>query len=962
MQQAYNELQFNNFSGALVFLQEAQKLANSQSVATEQQCYVSYEIGICYYALQDYPKAIESLTQALKICEVTLGNKHQIYAASLTNIGVCYYFSSNYQKAVEYYIRALEIFKEVLGDRHPNYADGLNKIGVCYSDMGDYQKAIEYKIKALEIRKEVLGDKHPDYASSLSNIGVCYYFSGDFQKAIEYYNRALEIRKEVLGDKDPDYAESLNNLGACYSDMGDYQKAIEYHTQALEIRKEVLGDKHPDYAYCLNNLGICYAEMDDYQKSIEYFTQALEIFEEVLGDKHPDYASSLSNLGNYYYLTSDYQKAIECHTRAAEISKEVFGDMHPDYAENMNSLSKAYFKSNDYKNFGLYNRRFINITTDNILNNFSYMTASQRSSYWNKYSYSISDRQYYYTYHLREDSSLLQSTYDCALLSKGILLNAESELRDMILDGGDEKMLALYDKFTLEKRRLALLLEKPISERTMPADSLEAVCDRLEQQLLKGCKVLGDYTHNLAIKWTDVQAKLGDKDIAVEFIEVPIARDTTKYCALVLKNGYDAPRFVELFDLKDLQALYAKYARTSNRESRIYTDNQLFDLVWKPLSEELEGVRNIYFGPAGELYQIAIEYADNGNGPLSTQKNLYRLSSTRQLAVVRESNDVKTSSVYGGLNYGESIDALIEDSKRYPGRRSVTPDFHFDVDSLNVRDLLSRSLDIKELPGTLEEARSITELMEEAGMSVTPMIGNDGTEAAFKAKSGTEQNILHIGTHGFYWTETEADKVGKFLNRHELISEDTGNRRTEDKALSRSGLLFSGAKNAFKKGYQAKPGVEDGILTAREISMLNLDGTDLVTLSACQTGLGEISGEGVFGLQRGFKKAGVNAILMSLWKVDDEATSMLMREFYRNYLIRKMTLRQSLNEAQKAVREYEIEKDEVEDISSDNILIDRLNNNDGHDTTATVKKKIKVKKFNDPVYWAGFVLLDGLDN
>ena len=245
--------------------------------------------------------------------------------------------------------------------------------------------------------------------------------------------------------------------------------------------------------------------------------------------------------------------------------------------------------------------------------------------------------------------------------------------------------------------------------------------------------------------------------------------------------------------------------------------------------------------------------------------------------------------------------------------------------------------------------------MEDAHYEKTLNTGDKGTEASFKALSGQRRSIIHVATHGFYWTGDEAEKLGRFLGRQELIADGNDTRVKEDKSLSRSGLLFSGANNALRQGYRKAQGVDDGILTSREIAGMDLRGTDLVVLSACQTGLGEVSGEGVFGLQRGFKKAGANALLMSLWKVNDEATSMLMSEFYKNRLTKGLDLQHSLLEAQKAVRDYECEMDDAENDEGGGLLIDRLNNNSEN------VRKVQVHKFNDPIYWAGFVLLDAIN-
>ena len=349
----------------------------------------------------------------------------------------------------------------------------------------------------------------------------------------------------------------------------------------------------------------------------------------------------------------------------------------------------------------------------------------------------------------------------------------------------------------------------------------------------------------------------------------------------------------------------------------VYGDKALYDLVWKPLESELKGVKNIYFGPAGELYQTAIEYADNGKGPFADQKNIFRLSSTRQLAVERGQTQRRRSAVFGGLKYGASEEVLLADSRKYT-QRSLPEDAFFHVDSLDIRGA-GGGLMVADLPGTETEALEIDALLRKEGLDNTLRMGEDGTEAAFKDLSGRQENIIHIATHGFYWNGRQARRIGERLGRS---LDDNAGRIQEDVSMTRSGLLFSGANNTLRGNYQKIEGVEDGILTAKEIAQMDLRGTDLLVLSACQTGLGEVSGEGVFGLQRGFKKAGVNTILMSLWEVDDQATSLLMTAFYKE-LAKGRSKADALRAAQKAVREC------------------------------------KDKDFSSPYYWAAFILLDG---
>ena len=297
----------------------------------------------------------------------------------------------------------------------------------------------------------------------------------------------------------------------------------------------------------------------------------------------------------------------------------------------------------------------------------------------------------------------------------------------------------------------------------MPVDSLENLCESLEKELQLKSRAFGDYTKNLTITWKDVQAALGKHDIAIEFMEISVAEDTTVYGALTLKKGYDAPHFIELFDLKDLEALKAKYAGRPHSEGLVMEDGALYDMVWKPLEGELKGTKNVFFGPSGELYHIAIEYAAGGKRPVIRKKNIYRLSSTRQLAVERGVAERSRSAVFGGLKYGASEEVLLADSRKYT-QRSLPEDVFFHIDSLDIRGA-GGGLMVADLPGTETEALEIDALLRKEGLDNTLRMGEEGTEAAFKDLSGRRENIIHIATHGFYWNGHQASRINERLGR-----------------------------------------------------------------------------------------------------------------------------------------------------------------------------------------------------
>ena len=407
---------------------------------------------------------------------------------------------------------------------------------------------------------------------------------------------------------------------------------------------------------------------------------------------------------------------------------------------------------------------------------------------------------------------------------------------------------------------------------------------------MKRSKAFGDYTRNLALKWTDVQAALGKKDIAIEF-ETYTHQDTTFYIALTLRPCYTEPHLVELFNSTQMKA--------KSDSKTYYTSTAMSELVWGNLADELNGVKNVYFSPAGELNNIGIEYMldEDGKHLLSEKRNYYRLTSTRELAKEHQSKKVSDATVYGGIRYdvtpGSKLTGEETESERLAlaATRSYTP-----MDSLS----LTRG-GWKYLPGTKEEAESISSTLTSKRVKNELLEGEAGTEESFKALGGAKKDVIHIATHGFYWTETEAGRSGMETSSFMLDGESRAPK--EDKALTRSGLLFAGAQNAFE-GKDIPIDVEDGILTAKDISRMDLRGTDLVVISACQSGLGEVTGDGVFGLQRGFKKAGVQSIVMSLWEVDDTATKIMMTRFYEN-LAKGKSKYDSFLEAQKYLRKYD---------------------------------------------------------
>ena len=818
--------------------------------------------------------------------ELALANSYEWLADQADNEG-------HYKEALNLQKNVVGIRKKVLGDTHPKYALSLSDLAYYNYELGNYTEAIRFETLAIKIKKKALGEEHPSYAISLSNLATYNDDLGNYAETIRLETLAMEIRKKALGEEHPDYALSLSNLATYYYELDNYTEAIRHATLAMEIRKKALGEEHPDYANSLNNLAFYNDELGNYTEALRLETLAMEIWKNVFGEEHPKYALSLSNLAGYYSELGNYTEAIKLANQALQIYKKALGEGHPDYTLSLSQLAYFNLIIGNYDAAADYYSQCYHCLNSFILKTFSSMTSKERYDFWKANSdlftsdlpyaaYKISSTPVetsYYGVSTKNDINAI--AYDALIFSKGLLLNAELEIQKLIEQSGDTVFANRYYIIKNYRAILDELYQTSPEKREMNADSLAKVIDREEHLLVQSSKALGDYTKNLSISWRDVQKNLKDNELAIEFttVEDTVAKKLV-YIAFVLKTEMTAPELVRL-----------DYSETDTIN---YTTPILYNKIWKPLENHLQGVQNVYFSPTDKFHNIGIEYLPDENGEIFAKKySAYRLSSTRELALEHTVNPNKKGFVYGGIvyNFDESDWQKVEEDSERGG------------ESLNF------------LKGSKKEADEITVILSEGSFDVKQGTDKAATEESFKKLSGSGIKILHIATHGFYEPE---NKENSFANMLSVGDKDS----QEDRSMSRSGLFFAGANTALNPEQRKyiPEGVDDGILTAKEISRMDFKGLDLVVLSACNTGLGEVTSEGVFGLQRGFKKAGAQTIIMSLWNVNDKPTRDLMTEFYRN-LVAGKTKREAFISAQDKIRQ----------------------------------------KYIHPKMWAGFIMVDGIE-
>jgi tetratricopeptide (TPR) repeat protein/CHAT domain-containing protein len=897
-----------DYKSADLYYQEA-LVIKKKTVGEEHADYASSlsNLGILHSDMGDYKVAATYYKQALEIRKKVLGEEHRDYAVSLNSLGNLYSKMGDYKAAEPNYQQALEIQKKALGEEHPEYASLLNNIGLFEMEMGDYKAADRYFQQALEIRKKVLGEEHPEYATSLGNLGVLHSNMGDYKVAAAYYKQALEIKMKVFGDENPVYASSLGNLGNFYSEMGDYKAAELYYTQTVQIIKKALGEEHPGYASSLGNLGYLYSTMGDFKLAEPYYKQALEIRKKVLGEEHPDYALSLNNFGQLYFDLNEFISAEPYFKQSAEIYKNALGEEHPDYLDALTSYAYVLQKINrEPEAYAILQQNFSKLAKQTA-DNFEWLTDNQKEAYWKKESSFYEDLSEFANEVFQKVPEAVGLNFNASLLAKSKLLEVKILSNDQ---------LSQEDKIDLEsqelreelgyRRRLLAKVESDGSIEKEKLDKLKFEVDSLDKQLSLTWPEYAQQKKNLLITWDQVQQSLEEGEAAIEFERFKNKSDSLIYYnALVLKKGDSQPRLIQLCAERDLQAINPEKGYSA-----------YYGLVWQPMENALKGIKTIYYAPTGELYNVPFLaiYAPKGTGDeivpeklnnkrqviypeyTKTEQNaaylmdrytLHQLTSTRYLALglkQKATEPVGTNlAMVGAVNYDylpEGVTAPIGETQNLSSNNAYG------------------KLDY--LEGTKTEVDVINQQVSAASWQTTVLEGNDATEEKITKMEGKEsKEILHLATHGFAFPAYDFQDTTISQNSLKY------SYRYSTNPMVRSGLILAGGNWAWTgSDTLTRVGAEqNGILTALEVSQLNLKKTKLVVLSACETGLGKIEGnEGTFGLKRGFKLAGVEQMIVSLWTIPDQETQELMSLFYSD-LTQTKSPTLSFQKAQQAMKE-----------------------------------------------------------
>lgn len=945
----------------------------------------SMEASLCYQQLSifysdtgDYTKAIQYDLQELVCDSIHFGvcNKdYPLYAIALSKIADDYSRLRNESLAIEYQKKAIanrkdlddsdkylfELEKMVIGGDSiarinmvenelchlPEFVDTtsvafanvLKALTVYYEVMNDYKKALSYCDRSISVLSWNANENILRIAEVQGRICRYKRYLGLYSEALSLGEKA-KATFDSLHVKTTVYGNILEDLAWCYGVFYNYEKAIEYQKQNIDFYKEKRDWLSMIGVY--SNIANYYQSAEDLSNAEVYIKKGIELLDnhddakeyimsevERTGNNYIDNPIAIESIKQhiFYLKASLLQELARVYEKEGKMSDAISkekeqGDLILDrvdeqmYAMHLLTLSEYYLKDKQFENAINCVEQSLHLfekeNNPNVAMHYYYLSLvyMEKNNIEKAIQYgekSVSNTKIYNNQEVRFGvQPILSNLY----WKKEDFKNAENNMsevlnilrdtiRNDIVGMTSEQKQRMWDKFEPYFSFYRNIVEKSERKDTLISKLYNYILFSksllLDSELRNEDKELS----RLSITWKDIQQKLSDCDIAIEFIFTGSDSIYHTCHALIIDKTCKSPNMVTLYNESDLEFI----KKTSSQRIIDIVGN----LIWKPIIDQYKDIDGIYFSPDGIMNILPIEYSNVDEvGEMMDHYNMYRLSSTKEIVFHNQKEIKKNAVLYGGLDY------------------ELNGPYGNDENSNSLLRSINARGGFESLASTYEEIQDIANLLKSQNVETNLYSGKQGTEDSFKNLSGKEVSMIHLSTHGMYVSPSNVTQKKKENNFAfiEIINNERDPVK-EDIVLTHSFLVMSGG-NKLARHETIEPGMNDGILTALEISQLDLSKLDLVVLSACETGLGDLDNGGVYGLQRGFKKAGANTILMSLDKVDDEATKILMVEFYKNLMSGK-SKHQSLKDAQKHLRQVE----------------------NG--------------KYDKPEYWASFIMLDGLN-
>jgi CHAT domain-containing protein/tetratricopeptide (TPR) repeat protein len=855
-------------------------------------------LGNVQFELGDYAAAKASHEEVLAIFRKVLPPGHPDIASSLSNLGSVQHGLREYNSAKARHEEALDIRRKALPPGHPKIAASLNNLGVVQHDLREYAAAKASHEEALAIKRKALPPGHPEIAYSLSNLGLVQHDLQENAAAKASHEEALAIWRKVLPPGHPRIAASLNNLGNVQRELREYAAAKRSYEEALAIHRKALPKDHPDIASNLNNLGVVQWVMREFTAAKMSHEEALAIRRKALPKDHPDIAHSLNNLGNVQYDLREYAAARQSHEEALTILRNALPPGHPDIAASLANLAWVGLAAG--VDVGDAVPRFAEAT--DILQRDQLRLAVAQAEPEQLATAAGAQLKL----HSLIDATLTTRagpgpTYDRVVRGKGSV-TAQQRWARQARDAADPETARLLDRLGQVTQQIVGL---SVSERSSDPSSdpqglpallraLSAERARLEQQLTERSAVYRAIQARARVGGGDVEAALPKGAALIDLVEYlhqefapkgkKEASQEQRLAAFVVRPDQDVV-IVPLGPTQPLAEVIDRWrvssgAGTAPPAGAPDPGAELRKRLWEPLAKHLEGIRVVLVSPDGPLNGLPLAALPGSKkGTFLIHEYAFAVVAVPQLLpeLLRDepgrAKEPPSLLLAGGIDFGaETARHAGTASGKLPPVPFFSPLAGAEREVSDLRAQFAHAFPAAPAPAVLRQDRA--------------------TKPAILAAAPAHP-FVHLATHGFFAGEAEESAVAVAQRAERL----RGGMRFRPEATGRhpgllSGLVFAGVNRPDRTPEQT-------ILTALEAAELELGKVELVVLSACDTGRGQVAGgEGVLGLQRAFQLAGARAVVASLWKVPDAATRVLMAEFYQNLWEKKLPKLEALRQAQ----------------------------------------------------------------
>ncbi|MEM7106392.1 MAG: CHAT domain-containing tetratricopeptide repeat protein [Bacteroidota bacterium] len=816
----------------------------------------------------DFELAIFISQKTLKLREDKFGKESAEYGQSIDDLGVIHHHKGDLGKAKEYLLASVENGRKYLPPGHSDLGLRLNNLGMLYRDLGEYEKAIPLFPEAIEAVRNGLGEEHVYYGILLNNHALIHEHLGQYEEAIEILKTALEITELTVGKEHYKYGIRLHNIGANYNQLFQFDTAITYLEASSKVLKAALGEQHYIYGNSLRELSSAYASIGRYNDAIQLINKVETIFINSIGKETVEYIVMLIDAGAIYAKSETPEKALPRFTEAIELTNHVLGYYHSYSSRAYHHLARTQTLIGQYEAANESYLAMIEMDRVKIRKLFGKMSEKDQISMAVDINDGLSDYLSFLKNHPHENEDLIIA-YEHTILQKGLALGNRMLMMETLRRTSDSILQQNLEEWNDLTSKLSAEYLLPSNNRSADFENMVNEAEVLELALIQRSVAFREASEIISLE--DISGVLGKDEAAIEFVYAKHSgEEAGDYLAFIIKGDGTPISLLSIFSENEIQSL------RSTRKLYNWSSNSDFtnlnELIWKPIANELGSVKRLYYAPAGILHKInfsAIPISETSTIGESFQ--LHRLGSTRHLAFrsqenVRQGNE---AVLFGGIEYdhvrnGETISREIAS---FQGNTNAERGFLAEDGSM---------MPFEYLEWTAKETDNLAEQLYTKNWRVSQNRGFMASEPAFKSIGvrGLSPRVIHLSTHGYFFSKPA----------NNTVSSEAGGFRYAENPMIRAGLAMAGANEVWLGG-SLDAGKDDGVLTAYEIAKMDLSNTELVVLSACETGLGDlVNNEGIFGLQRAFRIAGAKYVLMSLWNVKDQQTYEFMTAFYDGFL------------------------------------------------------------------------------